>query len=100
MANQVGFKRRPKKPSLEEFISEPVEKILVAKPENEQHEDELTLLPWEEAREDVTKVFNLRIPEPVFLKLKHIAENSKYSMQSFCLERLIPEIDEKVENYL
>jgi hypothetical protein len=55
--------------------------------------------PWEEAgvREDVTKVYNLRLPEPYFLKLKYIADNTPASMQTFCLDVLQAAIDKKIE---
>lgn len=41
--------------------------------------------PWEEpgVREDVTKVYNLRLPEPYLLKLKYIAEHTPDSMHKF-----------------
>lgn len=55
-------------------------------------------LPWEApgVREDVTKVYNLRLPEPHLLKLKYIAEHTPHSMQQFCLDILLPAIDAKV----
>lgn len=54
--------------------------------------------PWEEPhiREDVKKNLPLRISEPLYLKLKFIAENTPYSMNSFILERLTEEIEEEV----
>jgi len=55
--------------------------------------------PWEEpgVREDVTKVYNLRLPEPYLLKLKYIAENTPDSMHKFCLNVLQEAIDAKIE---
>jgi hypothetical protein len=55
--------------------------------------------PWEEpgVRDDVTKVYNLRLPEPYLLKLKYIAENTPNSMHKFCLNVLQDAIDEKIE---
>jgi hypothetical protein len=55
--------------------------------------------PWEApgVREDVTKVYNLRLPEPYLLKLKHIAEHTPDSMQQFCLSVLLPAIDARIE---
>ena len=55
---------------------------------------------WEDAtvREDVLKVYNLRLPEPYLLKLKYIAENTPDSMQQFCLRALLPAIDAKIED--
>ena len=55
--------------------------------------------PWEGqgVREDVTKVYNLRLPEPYLLKLKYISENTPDSMQKFCLNVLQEAIDAKIE---
>jgi hypothetical protein len=55
--------------------------------------------PWEDAkvREDVLKVYNLRLPEAYLFKLKYIAENTPDSMQQFCLGALLPAIDAKIE---
>ena len=54
--------------------------------------------PWEEQhiREDVKKNLPLRIPEPLYMKLKYIADHTPYSMNSFILERLTSEIEEEV----
>ncbi len=54
--------------------------------------------PWEEPhiREDVKKNLLLRIPEPLYMKLKYIAEHTPYSMNSFILDRLTEEIEEEV----
>lgn len=55
--------------------------------------------PWDApgVRMDVAKVFNLRLPEPYLLKLKYIAEHTPKSMQSFCLDALLPAIDIKIK---
>jgi hypothetical protein len=48
-------------------------------------------------RADMTKVYNLRLPEPALLKLKYIAEHTPDSMQKFCLDLLLPAIDAKID---
>jgi hypothetical protein len=48
-------------------------------------------------REDVQKVYNLRLPEAYLLKLKYVAEHTPVSMQQFCLAALLPAIDAKIE---
>jgi hypothetical protein len=55
--------------------------------------------PWEgpKVRDDVQKVYNLRLPEAYLMKLKFIAENTPDSMQKFCLDALLPAIDTKIE---
>ena len=54
--------------------------------------------PWEDprVREDVKKTLPLRIDEPLYLKLKFIAEHTPYSMNSFVLDRLTDEIEEEI----
>ena len=47
-------------------------------------------------REDVSKVFNLRLPEPDLLKLKYIADHTPDSMQQFCLSVLLPAIKARI----
>lgn len=55
-----------------------------------------SVLPWNEPhlRDDITKVFNLRLSEKHFLMLKYLAENQrKESMQSICLDALEPMLE-------
>jgi len=55
--------------------------------------------PWEDSnvREDVTKTYNLRLPEPYLLKLKYIAAHTPNSMHKFCMNVLEKEIDKKIK---
>ena len=57
-----------------------------------------TVYPWDEPhiREDVKKNIPLRIPEPLYMKLKYIADHTPYSMNSFILERLTQEIEDEI----
>jgi hypothetical protein len=54
---------------------------------------------WEEpyVREDMMKQVLLKMPEPLYLKLKHITNYSPYNMTSFILEKISPEIDKEIE---
>jgi len=54
--------------------------------------------PWKEPhiREDVKKNLPLRIPEPLYMKLKYIADHTPYSMNSFILERLTEQIEQEI----
>lgn len=56
------------------------------------------IYPWEEPgiRDDVVKVYNLRLPEAYLLKLKYISENTPDSMQKFCLQVVQSAIDAKI----
>lgn len=57
-----------------------------------------TSYPWEAAdvRDDVYKTFNIRLKESDYLKLKYIAEHSKDSMHSICLEPIEDIIQKKL----
>jgi len=57
-----------------------------------------TVYPWEDpyVREDVMKQVLLKMPEPLYLKLRHIANYTPYNMTSFILERIAPEIEKEV----
>ena len=61
------------------------------------------VLPWEapDVRPDITKVFNLRLPEDVYLKLKYLSDNQRRrSMQSICMDALEPAIDAEIVTIL
>lgn len=91
------LKSRPptkKTPDLDAFLSGAEEKTAPkTKPKRK------AVYPWEEesVREDVTKVYNLRLSEPYLLKLKYIAEHTPDSMQKFCLAAVEKEIDKKIK---
>ncbi len=57
------------------------------------------VFPWEEphVREDVMKQLLLKMPEPLYLKLKHIASYTPHNMTSFILEKLAPEIEKELD---
>ncbi len=87
------LKRKPKS-------SDDVESFIAEAEINTQSSNEIIPFPWQEprVRDDVLKVYNLRLPEPYLLKLKYIAEHSPESMQQFCLNILLPAIDKKIED--
>ena len=82
---------------LDAFISSAETKTEL-KPVNKQ----TTIYPWTEkmVRDDVTKVYNLRLSEPYLLKLKYIAEHTPDSMQKFCLNVLQDAIDMKINEII
>lgn len=57
-----------------------------------------TVYPWDDpyVREDVMKQVLLKMPEPLYLKLKHITNYSPYNMTSFILEKIAPEIENEI----
>lgn len=54
--------------------------------------------PWESAREDYFKIFNVKLSEKHILMLRWISENSPFnqSMQKFCQQHLTQAIEERV----
>jgi len=58
----------------------------------------VTVYPWEEPfiREDVMRQVLLKMPEPLYLKLKHITNYTPYNMTSFILEKITPEIAKEI----
>lgn len=63
--------------------------------ETQKEETMASAYPWEAARPDVQKTFNLRLPEKHLLMLRYIAEHTPDSMQTFCQRRLLPSIEAK-----
>ena len=55
--------------------------------------------PWTrpEVRADVTKPFNLRLPEPVKLKLDFIRRETRISVHEFIMTSLLPAVDAEIE---
>jgi hypothetical protein len=55
--------------------------------------------PWEapSVRADVTKAFNLRLPEPLKLKLDFIRERTRVSVHEFIMTALAPAVDREIE---
>ncbi len=82
-------------PNLDDFISGAEEKTAPKKTQSKRKSH----YPWENTgvREDINKVYNLRLSEPYLLKLKYIAEHTPESMQKFCLNVIEKEIDKKIK---
>jgi hypothetical protein len=56
-------------------------------------------LPWQQpsVRADVTKPFNLRLPEPLKLKLDYIRARTRISVHEFVMEALVPAVEAELE---
>lgn len=64
---------------------------------------ESSAYPWQAAnvRPDVTKVFNLRLPEDVYLKLKYLSDKQRRrSMQTICQDAIEPYIEQELQKLL
>ena len=55
--------------------------------------------PWEDpsVRDDVAKTFNLRLPEPLKLKLDFIREQTRVSVHEFIMTALVPAVNLEIE---
>lgn len=95
----TGLKRPPTKPAAQDMAAfiEGAERRDTT--EGERAQEPKISLPWDDPgiRDDVLKLYNLRLPESYFIKLKYIADHTPGSMQKFCLDALLPAIDEKIE---
>lgn len=58
--------------------------------------------PWENknVRTDVQKTFNLRLPEPYYIKLKFLSGNMKESHHKILMDIICPEIDRKIKEII
>ncbi|MFB6285289.1 MAG: toxin-antitoxin system HicB family antitoxin [Candidatus Bipolaricaulia bacterium] len=61
-----------------------------------------TVYPWEEerVREDVTQSYPLRLPEPLHLKLKFLAEKTGKSMNELCNEAVRDLVEDRLGEML
>ena len=85
----------------EEFLSEPETKKKSKQVEPKQNnKPEKKSLPWEQpgVTDRVIKTFNLRLPEPDFLKLKFVVDKSnEKSIHAFCAGLVIDEVEKRLK---
>ena len=84
----------------EDFLSEAEKKPLRETEKVGEGEEGEVRLPWEEpgVSERVLKAFNLRLPEPDFLKLKFVdSESSDKSMHAFCARVVMEEVGKRLK---
>ena len=58
------------------------------------------IYPWEApyVRNDVKKLFSLRLSEPEMLKLQYIHKKTGKSMHQICLDAVLPAIEEAIKS--
>ena len=56
--------------------------------------------PWDEGDERIIKSFNLRLPEPLHMKLQFIAENTPHSIHSFVMEAVEEAVERALEDMI
>ncbi len=84
----------------EDFLSEADKKPLSEAKNVEKGKNESSF-PWQEpgVSERVLKSFNLRLPEPGFLKLKFVASRSPdKSMHAFCARVVMEEVKRQLKD--
>lgn len=93
MVSKTPLKRKPRK----EITDDSVGFILGA--EASQEETKPEMMPWEDEslRDDVVKLYNLRLPEPVYVKLKWLAENSPDSMHTIAMQGVLKEMERRLK---
>lgn len=67
-------------------------------PGPDEEESAESVHPWEKprVREDLKKNYPLRLPEPLYLKLKYVSEETGRSMNDLCNEAVGNLIGEKI----
>ena len=60
----------------------------------------VNVYPWENARDDVYKTFNLRLPEEYAVKLDYLAMRLNISKHSVCMNVVKNEINKLLEGVL
>jgi hypothetical protein len=96
------FTRKPQAaPDVEDFIAGAEQRNIVSSSiiSSDVISYDTKSCPWDDpkVRDDVLKIYNLRLPEAYLIKLKYIAKNTPASMQQFCLGALLPAIDAKIK---
>jgi len=99
MQNNKLSSRPPAKKPIEEFI-------LAAEHKKRDHDyhkpKEEEMYPWKNPsiREDVQKVFTVKLPEEYILKIKFISDKTNKSQQKIIREILCHEIDKIIEGLI
>ena len=73
--------------------------LSIEKGKSQKKESHSFELPWENknVRSDVCKVFNLRLPETYYMKLKFLSEKERESHHKILMDIICPEIDNKIK---
>lgn len=90
---------------LKDFIQAadfPSTHIILAQEKKNNNYSSRPLLPWEREniREDILKIFNLRLPETYYAKLEYLSQNGKDSKHKILMDIILPEIDKKIKEII
>ena len=79
-------------------VGQPATEAVDAVVENPKDEPVVETKPWEAAdvRADMKKMFNLRLSEPLFIKLKWLSEQGEGSMHKIALEAIEKSVNTRI----
>lgn len=96
-----NLKSRPPVPRTQEELEAARQRFIAGNDAESEHPEKIKdgVYPWEApyVREDVKKLFSLRLSEPDMLKLQYINKKTGKSMHQFCLEAVLPAIEAEIE---
>ncbi len=104
----AGLRSRPPKLDSEAFIAGAETPLPTATPTARgraapsaaasKTRDASELLPWlaPSVRDDVTRAYNLRLPEPLKLKLDYIRTKTRVPVHEFIMNALEPAVEEEI----
>lgn len=84
------------RPPLKKVVDTDLEKQFIQQGDIVQNKKARDLLPWEKehVRDDVIKIFNIRLPETLFLKLEYLSCQTRRSKHSICYEAVEKAVDD------
>jgi len=95
------LKSRPPVPKTQEELEEARQRFIAGDEAESEDPDTIKdeVYPWEApyVRDDVKKLFSLRLSEPDMLKLQFINKKTGKSMHQFCMEAVLPAIEKEIE---
>ncbi len=97
MQNNKISSHPPSKRPISEFILGAEKKYDVG-----QNKHQIEIYPWQDAsvREDVHKIFTIRLPEELLLKIKFISEKTNKSQQKIVREIISEEINKVISKMI
>lgn len=89
----MSITKRPTIKTAEDFIAGATD-APAPKPEKTKKGE---IYPWVEGNERIVKGINLRLPEPLWLKLDYIRSRTNLSMQKIVMQHLLPGIEKQIQ---
>lgn len=91
----MGIKRSP----LKAAEKTDADKFIEGAEDNTEQEKAGKTYPWDDADPEVVKLFNLRLPKPLKLKIEYIINNTMHSsMHSFIMGEVEKAVERELKN--